>query len=300
MKCSNNLKQLGLAGANYITAFNNYPPSVTVPGGNGSSLGDFPDTSGTEWGPNWAILLLPNMEQQALYNTASQSIINNLQGTKDTNWRPAIGGTVLKTLQCPSDPGLTVAFTGTTNNAPAAGWARGCYAANSGPAYGATVSANGQSPSSGPAGGSGSYSAGGVMCPSWGAGIPDIADGTSNTVAFAEVRSGGIAAASDARGTWAIGLLGASVIGGCPSGDCLGPNDSGGNSDDITGCTSRSDLLMGCWSGGTAQANARSAHPGGVNTCFCDGSVHFISNAVSTNIWFYLLSRNDAVAFTTP
>ena len=37
----------------------------------------------------------------------------------------------------------------------------------------------------------------------------------------------------------------------------------------------------------------RSYHPGGVNVVFADGSVRFISNAVSQRTWFLLHSRND-------
>ena len=41
------------------------------------------------------------------------------------------------------------------------------------------------------------------------------------------------------------------------------------------------------------QAQARSLHPGGVNACFADGSVRFISDGVPQKVWFCLLSRND-------
>jgi prepilin-type N-terminal cleavage/methylation domain-containing protein/prepilin-type processing-associated H-X9-DG protein len=37
---------------------------------------------------------------------------------------------------------------------------------------------------------------------------------------------------------------------------------------------------------------ASSAHPGGVNVCFIDGSVHFIKENISYNIWWALGSRN--------
>jgi prepilin-type N-terminal cleavage/methylation domain-containing protein/prepilin-type processing-associated H-X9-DG protein len=37
---------------------------------------------------------------------------------------------------------------------------------------------------------------------------------------------------------------------------------------------------------------ASSAHPGGVNVCFIDGSVHFVKENISYNIWWALGSRN--------
>ena len=37
---------------------------------------------------------------------------------------------------------------------------------------------------------------------------------------------------------------------------------------------------------------ARSYHPGGVNTVFVDGSVHFITNSISQTTWRALGTRN--------
>jgi prepilin-type processing-associated H-X9-DG protein len=38
---------------------------------------------------------------------------------------------------------------------------------------------------------------------------------------------------------------------------------------------------------------ATSSHPGGVNVCFTDGSVHFAKDSVSPQIWWALGSRNQ-------
>ena len=35
-------------------------------------------------------------------------------------------------------------------------------------------------------------------------------------------------------------------------------------------------------------ASANSLHPGGVNLCFADGSVHFIKNSVAPQAWWGL------------
>ena len=37
-----------------------------------------------------------------------------------------------------------------------------------------------------------------------------------------------------------------------------------------------------------------SNHPGGVNICFADGSVHFIKNRVNLFTWWALGTRNGA------
>jgi prepilin-type processing-associated H-X9-DG protein len=53
---------------------------------------------------------------------------------------------------------------------------------------------------------------------------------------------------------------------------------------------------MGCWSPCLNwQGQARSRHTGGVNACFADGSVHFITDAIDQGTWFYLLSAADGV-----
>ena len=40
-------------------------------------------------------------------------------------------------------------------------------------------------------------------------------------------------------------------------------------------------------------AMTRSMHPGGVNMCFCDGSVHFITDQIDEPGWCRLSSKND-------
>lgn len=47
-------------------------------------------------------------------------------------------------------------------------------------------------------------------------------------------------------------------------------------------------------------SQARSRHPGGVNACFADGSVRYISNGVKPSTWFKLNSRNDGQTIDDP
>jgi prepilin-type processing-associated H-X9-DG protein len=46
------------------------------------------------------------------------------------------------------------------------------------------------------------------------------------------------------------------------------------------------------------QAQARSRHPGGVNVCFGDGSVRFVSNYIAQATWFAMLSTRDGVPWS--
>ncbi len=288
MSCTNNMKQIGLACHTYNDNNNHLPYSVMTNSGN-------PDGNGNNFGPNWAVMILPYIEQAPLYNQQVASIQNYQANGGSNAWR-AIGNVTIKSYVCPSD-NQGPAYTGgasTPAATPAGGWARGNYAANQGPRSGWDSSLNG-SPQAGltPAGGSGSWSALGVMGPNWGATMTQLtnSDGLSNTIMVNEVRTG--KEASDQRGSWALGILGASVTDGCPQGDCFGPNDTGGNADDNNSCTNHPEFSMGCWQGSNGQANARSAHTGGVNALFGDGSVHFIRNSIDTNTWFFLLSSVD-------
>ena len=45
------------------------------------------------------------------------------------------------------------------------------------------------------------------------------------------------------------------------------------------------DPLMPVTTAGQQYSAARSRHPGGVNVAFCDGSIHFISNAIQLGTW---------------
>src|SRR5262245_57766126 len=185
IQCSNNMKQLGLACHNYHDQNGKLPPAVMVnvpllPGGNLNNINQ--TASENVIGPNWAVLILPYIEQdnlarQAVGSTnAQQSITNYGNGLNDQNWR-AIRGTVSKTYSCPSEP-----FGNTFGSRAGDGWARGSYAANAGPLV-FPASANGASPTLNLGGGL-VVAGGGVMCINFGATLAQLTneDGTSNTI----------------------------------------------------------------------------------------------------------------------
>lgn len=180
-------------------------------------------------------------------------------------------------------------------------WARGNYAANAGPGWW-QMSLNGESYAE-------TYGkTGPVMGINFGSPIRNIADGASNTVMFTEVRVG--VGATDPRGVWAMGFPGSSVVAANAIGDCTTPNDRNEDSDDVQGCPKfwyqgiGSRNQIGCGRGvanlgwASWQAQARSRHDGGVNACFADGSVRFVSDYVHQATWFYMLSAQDGVPFS--
>src|SRR5215475_5138056 len=108
MSCQNNLKQIGIAGLSYHDANQRLPPAVMMPyarAGNDPLTGG----SGNPFGPNWAVLILPFVEQQALYVQANPA---SYPGTANTanlasynlSWR-SVRGVVVKGFLCPSDNG---------------------------------------------------------------------------------------------------------------------------------------------------------------------------------------------------
>src|SRR5215472_12038072 len=66
MSCSNNIKQIALALHSYHDTNNRLPPALNMPY---AQAGNDPLTGGSSnpFGPNWAIYILPNIEQQNLY-----------------------------------------------------------------------------------------------------------------------------------------------------------------------------------------------------------------------------------------
>jgi len=283
-KCSNNMKQLGTGCHGYADKTNNnkLPPAVLV----GRGIGSYDDTN---MGPNWAVLILPHVEQEPLYKQYQISIqnyqnfakINGSTGSNDQGWR-GMRGQNIPVYICPSESNGD-----TLGGRQGGGWARGNYAANAGPAdpnatrNGAGSSSNYGLPGNGP------------MGINYGIGLQQWTNqsGTSNCIMINHIRVG--PSADDMRGTWAFGQAGGSYTSLHAAGDCYTPNDTGCCSDDVSGCNDRPDIQMGCWSGGYGQAQARSEHSGGVMTCFGDVSVKFISNSIDERTWYIMNSRNS-------
>src|SRR5206468_12858773 len=107
-----------------------------------------------------------------------------------------------------------------------------------------------------------------------------------------------------------MGCASSSVVAANASGDCANPSDRNEGSDDIEGCPKfyyqgiGTRDHIGCSTGllnlgwASWQAQARSRHVGGVNACFADGSVRFVSDYVAQGVWFYMLSTSDGKAYS--
>jgi prepilin-type N-terminal cleavage/methylation domain-containing protein/prepilin-type processing-associated H-X9-DG protein len=299
IKCANNMKQIGIAAHAYHDTNGNLPPAVLM-----NRLVGNPADYNQNFGPNWAILLLPQLEQAPLFSQVATSVNNYLASLNSTtapdqNWR-VIRGAAVPVFLCPSDtgPDPQCARAG-------GGWARGNYGANTGPGMfwigapeGAITQISGLMAESGWKIG-GYYASnvqglqlGGPFTVNAGQKIHTWPDGTSSTVLVDELRIG--PSANDIRGTWAMGQAGASLSAANGRLDTPSPNISQSGWDDIQGGDDRPDIQMGACGGcGSWQMTAKSKHIGGVNTLMGDGSVKFFRNSVDSRTWFLLHSRND-------
>jgi prepilin-type N-terminal cleavage/methylation domain-containing protein/prepilin-type processing-associated H-X9-DG protein len=113
IKCSNNLKQLGLAQHNAHDALERLIP--------GADLNIATGTSSRDLTPGWGLLIMPYMEMTSLYETFNRAgtigmaSASGLAGTTNTS-NAALAATVIPSFLCPSTSEPQYTTTGTTNS----------------------------------------------------------------------------------------------------------------------------------------------------------------------------------------
>ncbi len=300
-QCTNNLKQLGLAAANY------HDINGSLPGGGYTSDNYYPSGTSTGAGnnePNFScfVRMLPAFEQSNIYNSVNFSL----------NWRSpdnfTIAGVGINTLMCPSDPDASVAVSFTAIAAAAAAtssqnpYSFGTpsnfvqqYDSYGGVAglWNLTVKTTDGNPVGS------TYQAryndqyGVIFCQST-INFRDITDGTSNTFLIGErshtqLKSQLLPANDINAGQGAaqaqIEQMKQPLFHFWQSGQ-----PSGGQ---IQAFRQPNPQNQGVSDGGAGTAEATdpsSGHPGGVNFAFCDGSVRFIKNTI--NCWPMMAGTN--------
>jgi prepilin-type N-terminal cleavage/methylation domain-containing protein len=304
-QCQSNIKQVGLALQNYHAANNEFPAGMQFDQPTNPNTPP-PAPTSVAYRPNWIMMILPYLEEQALYDSFNPETFNLAQRTiyvsHATNREER--GTVIPTLLCPEDQGAQTKFAGLATS-EGDNWARGNYACN------------GDNESTGNVATKDPRKIG-VLRINKKTKIGQIIDGTTYTILAAEIRIG--LSELDRRGTWAMGASGASNLTWHGfGGDCNGPNPANDMSDDIQGCNRLIQTLglrtlvqerMSCWEPCPSyQAAPRSRHaPGGVHVVMCDGSFQWITDDINTggpwsaccSVWDRLVASKDGLPVELP
>jgi len=295
-QCTNNLKQIGLALHNYVSAIGVFPPGyvssvdrTVLDACNQDSENSHGVDLGTGWA--WGSMILPYMEQQPLYN----SINFNLSVAFHQN--DTCSRTSLSVYLCPSDPGPSIipvfadppdpAQPGTYSASNVVDTlARGNYVGMYGIGEVCAQSGATDSPNNNGAGPLGAHA--GIFYRNSSTSLAAITDGTSNTIAVGE-RSHNLSYV-----TWVArsidGWLGKTspIEGGT---DKFDPSPE----ECWTQIMGPAGLEDGPRTINNPEAHVEdywSRHPGGANMLFGDGSVRFLKDSINPVPWRALATRN--------
>jgi prepilin-type N-terminal cleavage/methylation domain-containing protein/prepilin-type processing-associated H-X9-DG protein len=306
--CINNLKQIGLALHNYHDQNDSFPM--------GASLAAYSGPGIYSAKQNFSALaaMLPQLGETPIYNA-----INFFWGCEDSTSvicyqinRTGQSANI-KSFCCPSDPNAGVPDNNNTSNTNNY---YGCLGTSS------LITTNTGATTL-------SVQTTGVFTWQRSYGVRDVTDGTSNTIAFAECLVGnqtlvvgqkrigmvsvtGVNSAALLLDSWSNVNGTIANVAACDkawnsrSGFSLdkqrgenwahGCNDMtlfntivtpNANQDTWTNCSSSSSGALSNYT------NSDSWHPGGVNVCMSDGSVKFIKDSISRNIWWALGTKSN-------
>lgn len=303
--CMNNLKQLGLAMHNYATNYKERLPSAGV---------TYPDKYPNDFSP--LAKLLPFAEQANLHDLIDFDLYMGHPAFQDLpeGLHSAVSFSV-PFFSCPSD-GSEVVHPFKLPSGTEIQIAGSNYAMNQGSGmdnvFHPVTKADG-------------------LC--WVGSkvrISDIKDGTSNTIAFSESHRGPMDEADSVSGTptkYELQIYRASPgFGGGTSMAAIAKYCDEENVDQIVSLAKGwDDSRQSLWLRGSVPSGpvmngrmrpnspvpdvvlgssritaARSSHPGGVSTCYADGSVHFINDEVEADTWHAMWTRRGKEVFQLP
>jgi prepilin-type N-terminal cleavage/methylation domain-containing protein/prepilin-type processing-associated H-X9-DG protein len=281
--CISNIKQLGLAINNYHGVHNCVVPGrIWQAGQFGCNRNN--TFSGCQ-GTNWFVMLLPEIEQQSLYNSFNFLLGTEGPGFSGFNANTTVTSTKVGIMQCPSDRQnsfqYATSYQGGALSKPLL--SKGNYAVSWGNTnWGQTSCVVGGSTFVWVETAFGQGDTGPVP-------FSAVTDGLSNTVFMAEILQG---AQNDVRG-----LIWSSVPGGDSYTTRFPPNSfkdiyRGPNTADVLSqavlCVSEPGQQLPCIAGGSDAAvyvGSKSRHPGGINSLFGDGSVRFVKDSLPATLW---------------
>lgn len=298
MKCSNNLRQLGIALHNFHDRNGRFPPGCAddqAPFGT-----DTGGVVGGKFGSSWMPYILSDLEQSAIGNNwrfASYS------GRADATNAGLVGNKVIPTFVCPSSTLPTYEVFPQYSPRQVSSYV-GIAGSNSWAGYTESRLTN----LTGTVGccNSGIHSAGGVLHANSKTSIANITDGTSNTIVVGEasdwmVQTNGTK--FDARSANDHGFsMGTDMI--------VAPGQSGFTGRAYNTTTVRyqinqktgwsNDCNTGVCTRAAQNTPLNSPHSGGVNVVFGDGSVRFLAETTSLVTLGQLATRDDGQVVDIP
>jgi prepilin-type N-terminal cleavage/methylation domain-containing protein/prepilin-type processing-associated H-X9-DG protein len=277
LQCANNLKQVGLALLNYESAWGRLPPG-------GLKIND-----NVGWGYSWWVRIFSYIEQDNTNNKFDAQALNpGWQGGSNSINSALLKNHRFSFMYCPSSTLPPLVLTGATWNF--ANVQSATYAGISGAKNHSTAYAGGgvYAP--------GVFCSGGALVEFRGIRIAEITDGTSNTMIVGE------------QSDWLSPALGPNNY-GCDAGDCRSDCWHGfvmGPSIDTVSDPRQFNLICVYHHINEKSASAygvrgncapntpiQSAHPGGAQTVFVDGSVQYLSETLDLNTLYNLANRDD-------
>jgi prepilin-type N-terminal cleavage/methylation domain-containing protein/prepilin-type processing-associated H-X9-DG protein len=271
MSCQNNLKQLGLGLHNYQSTTGYFPPGALRSPATGTVTPFYQKFGVTTNGVrhSWSIFVLPYIEQDNLYRQY------NLNADWAAAANQAVRETPVKTFICASSPGGGARFYQKTVNGVVIRAAAGDYGPNNG--YGADLEGLGLVDASADRTGilkvNASYS------------VPEIGDGTSNTILLSEC-----AGRPDRYQAGRLVSTGTQLDGGWADHD----NEYIVHGYSADGSTSPGPCHTNC----TNNNEVYSFHSGGANHVMADGSVRFIRASMDIRQFVKLVTRNGQEVIT--
>jgi len=273
LKCQSNLRQIGLALHDYHDANSNFPPgAIYAPAG--------------VWGHSFWILILPFVEQQNYYD-GFDKIGNTPNSNNCTGWvggggnahnQAFVDSKVIPVLLCPSSPMDPLYDFRATGNGPTKVFLT-CYAGIAGAKDGPSTVQDGD----------GYLSRDGVLIAHDPIKLTDVSDGTSNTMAVAEQSD----YCKDASGNNIDIYCRAACTHGFQMGIAPGDARTFQMTTVLHPINEKSYNATGVGINCGHNSAIQSAHSGGANVAFADGSVHFLAESINIQTLYDLANRND-------
>lgn len=290
MSCGNNLKQLGLALQNYHDTHNTFPPQAIY--GPGQPPFQLP------YHHTWNEMILPFIEQQALYENTDRML---------PVWGQPIVSFPLGTLRCPSDAGFEdpseTHNIAVTNYAGCEGyhWWENAVVGNTPPwnTFGDPF-------------------LGGDMMGLFGVNrarkMSKVTDGLSNTIVIGETDSAGFGGGPIRTVGTGARRMGAKVfraafvatgVNGWAGNEgggqrVVNPDGSPKPSGGWFRNHSYPPTFISAWGPNAEWPGPSSFHAGGIQVCYGDGAVGFLTETIDYGTWLKMTAINDQQTFIDP